>query len=87
MDYNRCADIFKAIGHPVRLKILKGLTTNKNCNVNDMVEKLSIPQSTLSQHLGVLRNLGIITPEKNGVKTCYKISNTKIDKIISIFEE
>jgi ArsR family transcriptional regulator len=79
------SDIFKALAHPLRLKILRCLLDNKcECNVNKIVEKLRIPQSTVSQHLGVLRNKGIISPHKKGVITCYMITDERVMKILQI---
>lgn len=82
MDVEKDSEILKALGHPVRLKIVIGLMDKKECNVNTMVEKLKIPQSTASQHLGVLRSRGIISNRKKGVETCYYISDERVRKII-----
>lgn len=78
------ADIFKALGHPTRLAIVKGLLESNGCNVNKMVEKLGIFQSTVSQHLAILRRLNIVQYEKKGLEVCYKVIDEKIKKIISI---
>jgi ArsR family transcriptional regulator len=86
MDFETTSEILKAAGHPVRLAILKGLGRNADCNVNEMADKLSLPQSTLSQHLTVLRNQGLITPQKEGVRTCYRISDPRIPKLLALFE-
>jgi len=79
--YLKYSEVFKALGHPVRLKIVDGLLSH-TCNVGEIVEGLGLPQSTVSQHLGILRNRGIITPEKYGVKTCYTVSDPKVRRII-----
>lgn len=75
------SNIFKALGHPIRLKIVDGLLSHP-CNVGEIVEGLGLPQSTVSQHLGILRNRGIIAPEKDGVRTCYKVVDSKVRRII-----
>ncbi len=82
MDFEKDSEILKALGHPVRLKNIVGLMDKKECNVNTIVDKLKIPQSTASQHLGVLRSRGIIAPKKKGVETCYYVSDERIRKII-----
>ena len=79
--YQKYSEVFKALGHPVRLKIVDGLLSH-SCNVGEIVEGLGLPQSTVSQHLGILRNQGIIAPEKDGVKTCYKVVDAKVRQII-----
>lgn len=86
MGCKKNSELLKALGHPVRLKMVEGLMSNK-CNVNEIVKKLNIPQSTVSQHLGILRTLGIIIPQKNGVKTCYRVVNQKAKEIIKILKK
>ena len=81
IDYLKSSDLLKAIGHPVRLRILEGLMKNE-CNVSKIVKTLGVPQSTISQHLGVLRIRGIIRARKEGAKTCYSIIENKARKII-----
>ena len=80
------AEIFKALGHPIRLKIACGLMTKDECNVSLMVEKLGVPQPTVSQHLNVLKNAGIITGYKKGTQICYKITDETTKKIIEVLE-
>lgn len=80
------AEIFKALGHPIRLKIVCGLMTKDECNVSVMVEKLKVPQPTVSQHLNILKNAGIITGYKKGTQICYKITDEKTKKIIESLE-
>lgn len=75
------AEIFKAMGHPTRLSILLGLT-KKQCNVNYIVEKLNISQSTVSQHLAILRRTRIVECSKKGLEVCYKISDPVVLDII-----
>lgn len=80
------AELFKALAHPIRLKIVCGLMTKDECNVSLMVEKLGVPQPTVSQHLNILKNAGIITGYKKGTQICYKITDEKTKKIISSLE-
>ncbi len=47
-----------------------------------MVEKLGLPQSTVSQQLSILRSRGIIAPEKDGVRTCYRVVDARVHEII-----
>jgi ArsR family transcriptional regulator len=59
---------------------------NKNeCNVNKIVDKLKLPQSTVSQHLSILRNRGVVQIRKEGLKTCYKVVNPKVLDLVKIF--
>lgn len=81
------AEILKALAHPIRLKIVSGLMKKVECNVSVMVEKLGVPQPTVSQHLNILKNAGIIQGFRNGTQICYKVTNGTAKKIIKTLEE
>ncbi len=76
------AVILKALGHPTRLAIVYGLMNSNGCNVNKMVENLGVSQSTVSQHLALLRRLNIVQCEKKGLEVCYKVEDEKIKSIV-----
>ena len=82
--YKRKTEILKALSHPVRLCIVKGLLTEKGCNVSKMQECLKIPQSTLSQHLAKLRNLDILKGERDGVEMNYYVISKEAKNIVNI---
>ncbi|MDP8258889.1 MAG: metalloregulator ArsR/SmtB family transcription factor [Candidatus Aadella gelida] len=84
--YEVKSEMLKAMAHPVRLKILSGLIENE-CYVNEMQDNLNIPQSTVSQHLSILKRQGIIAPRKEGVRTCYKVVDKKAIKMINILDK
>lgn len=86
MDFEKDSEILKALGHPIRLKMLCGLLMDNDCNVNKIVDELELPQSTVSQHLGILRNKGIIKPVKDGVRTCYQVVDKRVVDIIRLFK-
>jgi ArsR family transcriptional regulator, arsenate/arsenite/antimonite-responsive transcriptional repressor len=83
LNLEKMSIILKALAHATRLEILQLLQENECC-VNNLSEILNIPQSTTSQHLGVLRNSGIIYPTKKGAKTCYIINNEVAKTILSL---
>jgi len=82
--YNQTAELLKAIAHPVRLCILRGLMQKGSCNVSYMQDCLELPQSTVSQHLQKLRSLGIVESERNGLEINYSVKNEKIKQLIQI---
>ncbi|MFA5183603.1 MAG: metalloregulator ArsR/SmtB family transcription factor [Syntrophales bacterium] len=82
-EIEKQAELLKAVGHPARLAIVKGLAVNE-CNVNKMVAGLDLPQSTVSQHLNVLKAAGIIEGERRGVKVCYRVVDPFIRKVLQI---
>ena len=66
------AALAKAIGHPVRVKILRILARRSSCICGDIVEELPpLAQSTVSQHLKVLKEAGLIRGEVDGPRVCY----------------
>ncbi|MCA1295268.1 metalloregulator ArsR/SmtB family transcription factor [Paenibacillus sp. alder61] len=83
--YNQTAELLKAIAHPVRLCILRGLMQKGSCNVSYMQDCLELPQSTVSQHLQKLRSLGIVESERNGLEINYSVKNEKIKQLIHLF--
>ncbi|MDD5019988.1 MAG: metalloregulator ArsR/SmtB family transcription factor [Candidatus Omnitrophica bacterium] len=85
MNKQSASELLKAMGHPVRLQILEGLARH-GCNVGRIVAALGLPQSTVSQHLSVMRKCGVIVPQKKGVKTCYRVVDERALKILNILK-
>lgn len=85
--YEDKSELLKVLAHPVRLCIVKNLI-NKECNVTNMQECLQIPQSTVSQHLGILRAKGIIKGSRNGLEITYSVINEEAIKLLrTLFSE
>jgi ArsR family transcriptional regulator len=63
----------KALGHPARIQILRMLTRKNACVCGDIVEELPLAQSTVSQHLKVLKEAGLIRGDVDGPRICYCI--------------
>ncbi|MDD5055368.1 MAG: metalloregulator ArsR/SmtB family transcription factor [Candidatus Peribacteraceae bacterium] len=61
----------KALGHPARVRIIRHLAGRKSCMCGDIVRELPLAQSTVSQHLKVLKNAGIIQGTIAGPRVCY----------------
>jgi len=81
--FNQKSELLKALAHPTRLCIVKGLI-EKESNVTNIQECLDLPQSTISQHLFRLKAAGIIKGERNGLEISYQVINDDIRKIIKI---
>lgn len=56
-------------------------------HVDRMVERLGIPQSTVSQHLRILQDRGILRPRRDGVRTCYIVIDTRVRRIVEMLEQ
>ncbi len=67
------ARLCKAAGHPARVQILRLLVRRDSCICGDIVDELPLAQSTVSQHLKVLKDAGLIRGEIDGPRVCYCI--------------
>jgi len=67
------ADLSKALGHRARVKIIRLLLRRDACICGDIVGELGLAQSTVSQHLKVLKAAGLIRGEVDGPRVCYCI--------------
>jgi len=70
-DEIRLSQMLKALGNPVRFQIMQFLAQNPVCITGDIVAFTTLAQSTVSQHLKVLREAGLIEGEIEGPATCY----------------
>jgi len=80
-QFNEESEVLKVLGHPIRLKIVAGLCTHE-CNVKHIWECLGLPQATVSQHLALLKNKGIIQGKREGVEVHYSVIHPLAKKII-----
>ena len=85
VDYEEISETFKALAHPARLEIVIGLIRDE-CNVAQIQKVLGLPQSTISQHLRVLRNANIIKGRREGTKTCYRVIDARVRKFVKIIK-
>ena len=67
----RLAKMLKALGNPVRFQIVETLAERQMCITAEIVETTTLAQSTVSQHLKVLKEAGLIHGEIEGPATCY----------------
>ncbi len=70
-DEQRLAQMLKALGNPVRFQILQILAEKQMCITGEIVDFTHLAQSTVSQHLKVLREAGLVSGEIEGPATCY----------------
>lgn len=67
------AALAKALGHPARVKIVRILLRKNACVCGDIVDELPLAQSTVSQHLKVLKEAGLVRGDVDGPRVCYCI--------------
>lgn len=81
------ANYFKAFAHPARIAILTYLSKRDSCVCGDIVIEIGLAQSTISQHLKVLKDEGLIQGSISGVSVCYCINNTEWEKCTEVIQK
>lgn len=71
---NRLADQLRAIAHPARLALVRHIAARNDCICTDLSKEVGLAQATVSQHLKVLKEAGIIQGAIEGNAVCYCIS-------------
>ncbi|MCK8084166.1 metalloregulator ArsR/SmtB family transcription factor [Vibrio sp. 1CM8B] len=82
------AALAKALAHPARIRILSilsALEKSGGCLNSDLVSELGLAQSTVSEHLRILKASGFITAESIPPKMCYRIDRDNIQRFESVF--
>jgi len=89
MRYSFQAEFFKALSHPLRIRVLEALRQGP-VSVNELRERLGVEQSTLSQQLAVLRSRRLVVTQRSGTTIRYEIRDPAIlrllDSACEIFE-
>ena len=85
VNYVKVSETLKALAHPARLKIVVGLLKDE-CNVAQIQKVLGLPQPTISQHLRILKNAGIIKGRREGSKICYRVIDGRVRTIVEIIK-
>jgi len=70
-----------AIAHPARVRILRLLQSRTSCMCGEIVGQLPLAQSTVSQHLKILKDTGLIQGEVDGPKVCYCVDPEKLKQL------
>ncbi len=73
----------KALAHPARIRLLKILSGRK-CLGNDLVGDLGLAQSTVSEHLRILREAGFVDAEVQHPRTCYSINQPRLNELTEL---
>ncbi len=76
MNVEKFSKLCKALGHPARVQIVEHLNEIEQCICGDIVGLLPLAQSTVSQHLKILKDSGLVKGEVEGPCTCYCLDRT-----------
>lgn len=80
------ARLAKALAHPARVRILRFLLQREECMAGAIADELPLAQSTVSQHLKVLREAGLIHGEVDGVRICYCADPGRLARLETLVE-
>lgn len=80
-DFEAYAQLLKALAHPTRLRIVEILKRERVC-VKNLGELMDLQQANLSQHLSILRNMGIVSCCREGNRICYTIRDPRAVQVL-----
>lgn len=74
------AGIARALGHPARVRILRQLLDQRECVGGELVDSTGLAQSTVSEHLRILREAGLVEAESRAPRTCYRARRDTLER-------
>jgi ArsR family transcriptional regulator len=77
------AEFFKAIGHPIRIRVLELLSEDEQ-SVGDLLAAIDVGQAYLSQQLGVLRRAGLVTARRDGSRVLYALADARMADLLAV---
>ncbi len=85
-DLARLAEQAKALSHPARLAIVRLLARRNECICGEIVDDLPLAQSTVSRHLKVLRDVGLVRGTVDGPRSCYCLDREAVEALRARFD-
>ncbi len=85
-DFRKSSDVFKALSNPNRLLIVDALSSGERC-VADLTELVGLDMSTVSNHLSVLRSVGLVVDERRGTQVFYSLKNPCVMNIFCCLDD
>lgn len=77
----RLAALAWGVAHPMRVRILQLLAKRETCVCGEIVEEMPVAQSTVSQHLKILKEAGLVQGEIDGPRVCYCINSASLAEL------
>jgi ArsR family transcriptional regulator len=78
------AEFFRALAHPIRIRLLEVLVSTPECSVQDLQRTLGIDQPIVSQQLARLRASGIVVATKDGSATRYAVTDPLLKNLLQV---
>jgi DNA-binding transcriptional ArsR family regulator len=85
-DFRRVADVFKALSNPSRVMIVNALADGEHC-VADLTSLVQLDISTVSNHLSVLRGVGIVSDDRRGTQVFYSLRKPCLMNLFCCLED
>lgn len=84
--YRIKADLFKSLGHPTRIQVLEVLSASPDhrVEVRELLERLEVEPSQLSQHLAVLKSARVVTSARSGNAVVYRLSQPLVAELLVV---
>lgn len=79
--YEAKADLFRTLGHPVRIRVLELLQSGPR-PVSELISDIGVEASNMSQQLAVLRRAGLVSSSRDGAKVMYTLSTPDVAKLL-----
>lgn len=81
------AAVAKALAHPARVRIVRFLLSRKNCIGGDIVEEIGLAQSTVSEHLRILKAAGVVIGDIERPRICYSLNPASLAPLAELLQE
>ena len=86
IEADQIASIAKALAHPARVRIIAFLLSKPGCIGGDIVEEVGLAQSTVSEHLKILKDAGIVRGTIDYPRVCYSLDPSALGPIRDLIE-
>ncbi|RFF29024.1 ArsR family transcriptional regulator [Wenzhouxiangella sp. 15181] len=83
----RIAEVARALGHPARVRIVRLLLERDRCIGGDIVDEIGLAQSTVSEHLRILKDAGIVVGEIERPRVCYSLSSERLTALSELISQ
>src|SRR5271157_971245 len=80
--YSAQADLFRALGHPARIRILELLVEGEQ-PVSHLLAEIGLEPSTLSQHLAVVKRIGLVESSRKGNAVTYRLADASVEQFLA----
>jgi DNA-binding transcriptional ArsR family regulator len=84
-EINDIASIAKVFSHPARVAILQYISKHETCICNDIVDEIGLAQATISQHLKVINEAGLLKGNFEGKSLCYCLNVERFQELQELF--